>query len=63
MKELRPPKVAGQVARILFGFDRRREALLLVAGNKAGQRESWYRENIPVADVRWYEWELKGEWS
>lgn len=63
MKELRPPKVAGQVARILFGFDREHQALLLVAGDKAGRRQSWYRDNIPVADQRWYEWELKGQWS
>lgn len=51
MKELRPPKVAGMAARILFGLDRKREALLLVAGDKRGQWE------------RWYEWDVKGEWS
>jgi len=63
MKELRPPKVGGQVARILFGFDRERQTVLLVAGDKAGGWDTWYRENIPLADQRWYEWELRGEWS
>lgn len=63
MKELRPPKVAGMTARILFGFDRKRQALLLVAGDKAGRWERWYDENIPIADERWHEWELRGEWS
>jgi hypothetical protein len=37
---------------MLFAFDPRREAIFLVAGDKAGNWEGWYREMIPVADER-----------
>jgi len=47
MKELRP---LGGTMRILFAFDPRRTAILLVGGDKAGQWNRWYRENVPVAD-------------
>jgi hypothetical protein len=39
--------------RILFVFDPTRNAVLLVAGNKAGQWTSWYREAIPLAESRY----------
>jgi DNA-binding XRE family transcriptional regulator len=39
--------------RLLFVFDVEREAVILVAGDKAGQWNRWYRENIPVAEERY----------
>ena len=53
LKELRPGTV-----RILFVFDPWRSSILLVAGDKAGQWEAWYREAIPLAELR-YETYLK----
>jgi hypothetical protein len=47
MKELRPP--IGTV-RILFAFDPRRKAILLLGGDKAHRWNSWYDEMIPIAD-------------
>lgn len=55
MKELRPPSVGKSEVRILFAFDPTRRALLLVAGDKSGQWDAWYREHIPVADRRFDE--------
>jgi hypothetical protein len=51
MKELRPP---AKSLRVLFAFDPRRAAILLIGGDKAGQWERWYEEFIPIAD-RLYE--------
>jgi hypothetical protein len=48
MKELRIQH-AGEPYRVLFAFDPRRHALLLVGGNKTGN-ERWYAEFVPVAD-------------
>lgn len=47
MKELRPPR--GNM-RILFVFDPRRTAILLLGGDKTNQWEAWYRRAIPRAD-------------
>lgn len=58
MKELRP---AGTSIRILFMFDPRRQAILLLGGDKAGSWKSWYNKNIPVADRRYEEWLAGGE--
>lgn len=52
MKELRPGSSGRSELRVLFAFDPERRAILLVAGDKAGNWASWYRENIPVADDR-----------
>jgi hypothetical protein len=52
MKELRPPSSGVTEIRMLFAFDPRREAIFLVAGDKAGNWESWYRKAIPLADER-----------
>ncbi|WP_325051380.1 type II toxin-antitoxin system RelE/ParE family toxin [Streptomyces corynorhini] len=38
--------------RILFAFDPRRQALIMVAGDKRGSWNAWYDRNIPVADDR-----------
>ena len=47
MKELRPPH--GNL-RILFAFDPRRMAILLVGGDKTGRWREFYEEKIPEAD-------------
>jgi len=47
MKELRP---RGGFIRILFAFDPRRMAILLVGGDKRDRWSSWYEQMIPVAD-------------
>lgn len=52
MKELRPPSTGTTEVRMLFAFDPAREAVFVVAGDKAGSWESWYREAIPLADQR-----------
>jgi len=58
MKELRP---AGTSIRILFLFDPRRQAVLLLAGDKAGSWRNWYDENIPIAEQRYENWLAGGE--
>jgi len=47
MKELIPP---AENIRILFAFDPRRSAILLVGGDKTGEWNRWYKRMIPVAD-------------
>ena len=47
MKELRP--IGGGI-RILFAFDPRRMAILLLGGDKTGRWNQWYIEMIPIAD-------------
>ena len=51
LKELRPP---GTFIRILFAFDPRRTAILLLGGDKQDRWSKWYREYIPIAE-RLYE--------
>ena len=53
MKELRP---AATSVRILFVFDPRRQAILLLGGDKAGNWKDWYDKNIPVAEQRYENW-------
>jgi len=55
MKELRPPSSGTSEIRLLYAFDPRREAIFLVAGDKSGNWEGWYREAIPLADERFAE--------
>ncbi len=59
MKELRPGSSGRSEVRILFAFDPTRRAILLLAGDKQGRWEKWYRKNIPVADDR-YDEHLEG---
>jgi hypothetical protein len=47
MKELRS---TGGNIRVLFAFDPKRQAILLLGGDKTGQWKRWYAENIPIAD-------------
>ena len=51
LKELRP---SGTFVRILFAFDPRRVAILLIGGDKQDRWGKWYRAFIPLAE-RLYE--------
>ena len=52
MKELRPrPTKTGAHLRVLFAFDAKSRAILLVAGDKAGNWSKWYRQHLPAADA------------
>jgi len=55
MKELRPGSRGRSEIRILFAFDPARQAILLVAGDKAGQWRQWYKRAVPLADDRFDE--------
>jgi hypothetical protein len=48
MKELRAAK--GGVLRVLFSFDPRRQAILLLGGDKTGEWNEWYEWSVPLAD-------------
>ncbi len=48
MRELRV-QVRGQPFRVLYAFNPRRAAILLVGGDKAGD-ERWYEVHVPKAD-------------
>ncbi|WP_129656283.1 type II toxin-antitoxin system RelE/ParE family toxin [Rothia halotolerans] len=63
MKELRPGSSGRSELRILFAFDPERQAILLVAGDKAGNWRRWYHQSIPLADDLFEEHltRLKGE--
>ncbi|MDA2811011.1 type II toxin-antitoxin system RelE/ParE family toxin [Nocardiopsis sp. RSe5-2] len=56
LKELRPRTPPGTSIRILFIFDPEREAILLVAGDKAGSWNRWYQEAVPLAEKRYAEY-------
>ena len=38
--------------RIIFAFDPWRKSVLLVAGDKAGNWQQWYKDAIPLAEDR-----------
>lgn len=46
----------GTSIRMLFIFDPRRQAILLLGGDKAGNWKSWYDKNIPIAERRCQNW-------
>jgi len=50
MKELRPGSTGRSELRVLFAFDPERSAIMLIAGDKAGNWSRWYKQNIPLAD-------------
>ncbi|MDT3397937.1 type II toxin-antitoxin system RelE/ParE family toxin [Streptomyces sp. B1866] len=56
LKELRPGSSGRGEVRMLFVFDATREAVILVAGDKAGRWNLWYEENIPLAETRYAEY-------
>lgn len=62
LKELRPGSVGRSEVRILFAFDPRRQAILLTAGDKAGQWKAWYARHIPLAEGRYGRW-LAGDYD
>lgn len=53
MKELRP---RGGHLRVLFAFDPRRTAILLLGGDKADLWQRWYTETVPMADTLYDEY-------
>ncbi|GGK34077.1 type II toxin-antitoxin system RelE/ParE family toxin [Nocardia camponoti] len=52
LKELRPGSRGRSEIRMLFAFDPRRRAIILVAGDKAGLWARWYDDAIPLAELR-----------
>jgi hypothetical protein len=48
MKELRVSKEGA--LRVLFAFDPRRNAILLLGGDKTGAWDEWYEHAVPAAD-------------
>lgn len=48
MKELRAAR--GGALRVLFAFDLRRQAILLLGGDKSGEWNDWYGWAVPLAD-------------
>lgn len=50
MKELRPGSAGRSELRVLFAFDPERSAIMLIAGDKAGNWTRWYKTNVPLAD-------------
>lgn len=50
MKELRPGSSGRSELRIPFAFDPEWHAILIVAGDKAGNWSKWCKTNIPIAD-------------
>jgi len=56
LKELRPRSGRDVAIRILFVFDPWSQAVLLVAGNKAGDWARWYRTAIPLAEAAYDGW-------
>ncbi len=53
LKELRPGSSGRSEVRMLFIFDPARQAIILTAGDKAGAWNSWYRDNIALAEQRY----------
>lgn len=56
LKELRPGSSGRSEVRVLFMFDPWRSAILLVAGDKAGNWNAWYDEAVPLAERRYAEY-------
>lgn len=48
LRELRPQH-QGRPYRVLYAFDPRRMAILLIGGDKTGNKR-WYDEFVPIAD-------------
>jgi hypothetical protein len=56
LKELRPGSRGRSEIRIIFAFDPARSALLLRGGDKAGNWNRWYRDNIPLAEQLYFDY-------
>jgi hypothetical protein len=63
LKELRPRVPGNAEVRLLFVFDPKREAIVLIAGDKVGRWSAWYAAAIPLAEERYaaYQREVGGE--
>ena len=61
LKELRPGSAGRSEIRVLFAFDPTRSALLLLGGDKAGNWQRWYRQNIPIAEQLYVEYTTEKE--
>jgi hypothetical protein len=61
LKELRPGSKGRSEIRVLFAFDPARSALLLLGGDKAGNWQRWYRQNIPIAEQLYLEYTTEQE--
>ena len=48
---VRPGSSGTSEVRILFIFDPARNPVLLIAGDKSGRWQEWYREAIPAAEA------------
>lgn len=65
LKELRPASPGTTEVRILFAFDPKRKAIMLVAGDKARGKNGkakwsgWYREAIPKAEMLFEEYLIR----
>ena len=57
---MREARSVGGNLRVLFAFDPRRQAIMLVGGDKTNRWDAWYRKNIPKAD-RLYDQHLRGD--
>ena len=55
LKELRPGSAGATEVRLLFVFDPDRQAVILVGGDKAGNRSGWYRVAVPQAEQAYAE--------
>lgn len=56
MKELRPGSAGRSEIRILFTFDPKRKAIMLVGGDKQRKWDKWYAKAIPEAERRYLAW-------
>jgi hypothetical protein len=56
LKELRPRSGSRVAIRILFAFDPWSQAVLLLAGDKAGNWQRWYDQAIRQAEQRFAYW-------
>jgi hypothetical protein len=52
LKELRPGSTGRTELRLLFVFDPKRNAVVLVGGDKSSNWSKWYVANIAIAEAR-----------
>jgi hypothetical protein len=61
LKELRPGSKGRSEIRIIFAFDPSRSALQLLGGDKAGNWQRWYRDNVPLAEQLYLDYTAEDE--
>ena len=61
LKELRPGSAARSEIPVRFAFDPTRSALLLLGGDKAGNWQRWYKQNVPIAEQLYLDSTMHGE--